>query len=251
MVLMIRFGCCTGDIKHVEILKKLGYDYIELGLFQMMDKTEDEVSEWVSELEKHSLPCEAMNCFVPGRIKLVGDDVDQVAVDEYLNSALALANRLNVKIIVFGSGGARNIPDGFEKCEAEKQIISFLKTASKKADKYGLNKAECTFINTTVEAYNIAKAVGCANVRILVDWYHAYLERESAENASVVGDYVVHCHIADPTRNRAFPLFYDGVRDFMYLLKRGGYDGRLSIEGSTERFEDDANVALGVLKGLS
>jgi hypothetical protein len=37
----------------------------------------------------------------------------------------------------------------------------------------------------------------------------------------------------------------------MYLLRREKYNGRLSIEGSTERFEEDAGVALGVLKNLS
>ena len=51
---------------------------------------------------------------MPGTdIALTGPAVDRERIGRYLDQSLALASRLGVKVIVFGSPGARSYPAGF------------------------------------------------------------------------------------------------------------------------------------------
>ena len=48
------------------------------------------------------------------------------------------AKELGLKIIVFGSGGARKVPEGFSQDEAYKQLVEFAKRIAPEAKKRGI-----------------------------------------------------------------------------------------------------------------
>ena len=56
------------------------------------------------------IPLAASMSFVPGAIKLTGPDVDPAKQMSYVTGLLGRLNKLGVKVVVFGSGGARRVP---------------------------------------------------------------------------------------------------------------------------------------------
>ena len=64
--------------------------------------------------------------FMPRDMRVVGADIDIRRVKSYLGRAAELLACAQSKIVVFGSGRARNVPDGFDREKAEAQFIDSL-----------------------------------------------------------------------------------------------------------------------------
>jgi sugar phosphate isomerase/epimerase len=147
-----------------------------------------------------------------------------------------------VKILVFGSGGARNVPDGFDRTKANRQIEDFARSAADAAAAAvsdvtiaiePLNRGECNILNTLAEAAAIARRIAHPNLRVLVDTYHLWLEEEPLQHVADAMDLVAHVHVAD--KDGRVPPGESGTSDYRALfriLKSGGYDSRMSVEAS-------------------
>jgi sugar phosphate isomerase/epimerase len=137
----MKFGVCIGsDSQKIEISKRLGYDYVESCFSLLADKNEESNYEVFREkLIENGIPCLSVNCFLPSSLKVTGDQVDYDALTEYIDRGMRRGAALGVKKIVFGSGGARNLPDGFPYKKGMEQLIYFLREiVSPIAEKYGL-----------------------------------------------------------------------------------------------------------------
>src|SRR5262245_52533671 len=131
----IKVGYCTDDL---EKAKAKGFDYVELGV-RNFAKLSDE--EFAKLLEKHKavgIPTPVGNVFLPNEMKVVGPEIDKAKQMEYVTKALDRAKQLGLKTIVFGSGGARKVPEGFAKEEAFKQLVEFAKRIAPEAKKRGI-----------------------------------------------------------------------------------------------------------------
>jgi sugar phosphate isomerase/epimerase len=71
-----------------------------------------------------------------------------------------------VRILCFGSGGARRVPDGFSKDEAFAQLVAFGTRIAPEAKAHGitvviepLRRQETNIINTAAEGFALVKAV--------------------------------------------------------------------------------------------
>ena len=53
-----------------------------------------------------------------------GPDVSLERQDAYMEACIGRLARLGVEVLVFGSGGARNIPDGFSRAQALDQLVA-------------------------------------------------------------------------------------------------------------------------------
>ena len=115
----MKLGCCA-SLWEDRILKlpAAGADYAEAGFSSLMGKSLDQVPARAAQLEKAGLSLESMNVLFPGDIRLTGPQADFSAVDSYLEENLPKAQALGVKVVVFGSGGARRVPEGFPQEEA-------------------------------------------------------------------------------------------------------------------------------------
>ena len=251
----MRFGVCAGAEK-AEALARIGYDFIELSAAGDLMPYDDEAT-WqpaAARLNALPLPVESFNSFVRTG-KIVGPDADFNTLYHYVYTALERASDVGGKIIVFGSGGARNVPDGFMPDEASEQLLAFLNLCADASDEMGvtvviepLQKAESNIINRVSEAALLVRHIARPGVQALGDTFH--MEREDEPLSALVDarDVLAHVHVADTNRRAPATGTYDYVALFR-ALKEADYDGRVAVECSWgEDFAGEAARALVKLK---
>jgi sugar phosphate isomerase/epimerase len=211
--------------------------------------------EKLNQLEASTLPVLALNGFVPGHLKAVGPETAHPEIIAFADTAFKRAQMVGVQSIVFGSGGSRRIPEGFDPELAKRQFVDLLKQMGPLAEKYGihivvepLNRAETNFINNVPEGLEIVKLVGHPNIRLLCDFYHMLREDEPADHILQAAGYVYHVHIAEKERRTAPGIEGDDFRPYLRALKEIGYAGHISIESRWDDFESQLPIALASLK---
>jgi sugar phosphate isomerase/epimerase len=263
----MRIGYCTNLIatqidgtgsEWIEKGQENGFDYVELPLAQMVDLNDKEFSSLKEKVGSSGLKCEACNNFFPASIRLTGNDVDNGKTEAYLDKALGRAAQLGVKVIVLGSPKSKNVPEGYPMDKAWFQLVELLKAIDPLVRKRGitvviepLNKGESNILNTAAEGLKLVKAIDRENIKLLVDYYHLVMEKEDPEIILDAGSYIKHIHFANPA-GRVYPAEkVDGYIRFMDLLKRIGYEGRISIEAYTKDFCHDAKRSVEMLRQLA
>lgn len=263
----MRYGCCgsmvaqepdgTG-VEIVEQLAEIGYDYIELSLAHLMALPEAEFQALAGRVRRSGIPCEACNNFFPPRVRLTGSQVDWTQVKAYTAAAIERAASLGVRVIVFGSSGAKNVPEGFPKDRAWEQIVDVLRMAGPLAGEHGitiaiepLNRRESNIVNTVAEGLTLARQASSPHVRLLVDYYHLALEGEDPAIVAAARDQVAHVHFAR-VEGRSFPTTIEASYEpFFANLRSIGYEARVSVEAYSQDFRSDAVQALAVLRRLA
>ena len=252
----MRFGYCCGP-REAALLKSAGFDYFEwsVGALLMPLADDAEFMAALSQAQAVPLPCEALNSMVPGELKITGPDVDFPQLEAYAATMCARAKRAGIQRIVFGSGGARRVPDGFSKEKARGQIVAFLAMLGPLARDAGLavtveplNAGETNIINSVAEGADIVREVNDPAIRLLADAYHVMMENEPLDNIARNLDIITHTHIA--TRAGRMPpgaVPCAGARDFLTCLRANGYNGRVSVEGAGFS-ASNARVALATLR---
>lgn len=252
----MRFGCCV-DLDKAQIVKEAGYDYIELPVATV--KAEQPNSEFEPIIDRvHSLEIvpEAWNCLLPADMKVTGPEVDKYRIERYLRTAFERIEELGGQIVVFGSGAARRVPEGFPREQAWQQLVDFVSLAGQIAGTHGiciaiepLNSRETNIINSVTEALELARAADHPFVRVLADLYHVDEEHEPLEHILEAEGYLVHTHTADTGR------FYPGSgsyphREFFEKLRAIGYNERMSVECKWNDFESECARALEFLRSV-
>ena len=236
----MKIGVCT-SIDNAPLLAQHGYDYIELGMAGVCALDQAAFAELCAKADASPVPVEACNSFVPASVPLTGPAVDDAKTCAYLRLAAERAARLGVKVIVFGSGGARQIPEGFHRHAAQDQLARFLTLASDILGEVGvevaiepLRPAECNVINRVGDGLRLAQRVCRPNIGCLADLYHMAEQDEDMSGILAAGPMMKHCHIANPV-GRVYPKAGDGSQGdysaFFGALEAAGYDARISIEG--------------------
>ena len=258
----MKLGCCT-SLWEDQILELpgAGADYAEVSFSSLQDKTLEEAKARASQLKEAGVTVEAMNVFFPGSLRLTGPEVDFTQVDRYLEENLPKAAAFGTKVVVFGSGGSRRVPDGFPMEEAFSQLVTLCRDHIAPAvAAYGitccvepLNRRECNILNTSVEGFRLVEAVGHPNFQLLVDLYHFDLEQEELSSISGYEGKLGHTHIASAKNERLIPLPGDGETylAFFQALKDIGYQGRMSLEGSMPGGISQIAASLAYLRELT
>ena len=151
----MKFGCCA-SIDQAGLVHAAGYDFIECTVVSLVpEKSEEEFAEILEKYQRSPIPVEVCNVFLPGDLKVVGASVDAKRIERYLKTALTRVKQIGADTIVFGSGGARSIPENFPRGEAEQQILTFLHLVAKYAEPLGLtivieplNRKESNILNS-------------------------------------------------------------------------------------------------------
>lgn len=256
----MKFGVCVGtDIEKMKYIKALGYDYAE-GHCQEIAKKD---KAYLDGMKETGLPVVAANCFIG--LRVVGDEKNYAEIDAYLEKLFENAAYLGLEYLVFGSSGARRIPEGMTLEEGRAEIVEFLKNhVVPLAEKYNiiiaiepLRPEECNAINTVADGVEVAKAVNSPLVKVLADVAHMYVQNESMESLLEYKGWVVHAHTSNPDPDEAldckriYPKKGDEFvqADFVNALKKIGV-AHCSIEANVLDFEEDAKEAYEVLKEL-
>jgi D-psicose/D-tagatose/L-ribulose 3-epimerase len=263
----IRFGCCGSmispgndpvGIEIVEDLASLGFDYIELSMRDLVALPETLLAALGDRLQHTGLACEACNNFFPPEIRLTGPTADLPSALRYTQAAFAIAGRLGVSAVIFGSAGSRNVPPGFSHERAWNQLRDFLTSLGPIAKQHNvtigiehLNRGESNILNTVAETSRMAQEVGHSHIRLLVDAYHLRQEHEEPAILAEIAPLLAHVHIAQGA-DRLFPTGGDAtLANFFVRLRDTGYAQRCSIEAYTHDFRTDAAHALRVCRELA
>lgn len=255
----MKLGCCLNMLdmeadptgrSYIPAAKEAGCDYVELPLAQIMDLDRTEFDGLLMQLKESGIPCEACNNFFPASVRLTGEDAQPERIKAYLQEAVDRAARLGAKRIVFGSGGAKNVPPGFSYERAWEQIVDALRWADTYTSAAGiliaieaLNKKEGNIILNLTDSEALMRASGASSVRLLVDYYHFMMEKEEMSTLRKMLPHIVHVHFAEP-EGRCFPEHRkESYELFFGILREGGYDGRVSLEAFTQEPEQAMKTA--------
>lgn len=254
----MKLGVCA-DPQYGPALADAGFAFVELHVQNHLKTLEDEgaFEPERARILGAPIPALAANCFVPGSLKITGPDVDMSKLEQYVEVALSRAERAGIETIVFGSGGARQIPEGFDRQEAWRQLVAFGKMVGPVAERHGvtivvepLNVRECNVLTTVGESGRYVQEVDHAHFLLLVDAYHWLLDEDRFEDIVRYGRLLRHVHIATPT-SRLPPGFEAcDFGAFFEALQLAGYDGPVSIEARWEDIEAQAGEAYGHLERI-
>jgi sugar phosphate isomerase/epimerase len=231
-------GVCTG-FNNAGLLSGLGYSFIEEGVrgFLVPDKPEAEFLEKLEHARGAGLPVIACNSFLPGNMKSVGPDAVHDDILHFAETAFRRARMAGVKIIVFGSGGSRRLPENFSREKALSQFISLGKQMAPLAGEHGvtivlepLNRRECNFINSLEDGAEIVIAVDHENYMLLADIYHMKMDDEDPANIQRFGNLISHVHIAEKEGRAAPGTHGEDFSPWFRALARTGYEGCISVE---------------------
>ncbi|MBQ5974010.1 MAG: sugar phosphate isomerase/epimerase [Oscillospiraceae bacterium] len=254
----MRFGVCY-DLNQVGLLEKLGFDYIEGHVTTIAAMSDAEFEALAEKLDASSVKCEACCVLFPGSIKVTGPDYDRRQVTEYLDGVFPRLERLGVKSVVFGSGGARRIPDGWDRAKAWHQLIEVGRILSAKALEHRfdialepLNAGETNIINLQTEGMELVTDIDRPGFRILSDYYHLWLGGEGRAEVAACRGWMQHAHISHPVNRGSLAEDDGGDYDaFFGGLKDCGYDGRISYEGKLTDPETELARTLSVMKAAA
>ena len=251
----VRVGYCTG-LKNLEAAKAAGFDYVELSATEVAGLSDADFEAATAKIKEVGLPTPAANLFVPASIRLTGPDTDPDAQMAHVKKVMSRLSKLGVDVIVFGSGGARRIPDGFAKEDAFKQLVDFGRRAANEAKPYNitiaiepLRKQETNIINSAAEGLELVKAIDHPNFQLMIDFYHLASEQEDPGIVLRAKDHIRHLHTANP-QGRVFPLKWEefDYAPFFANLRAIGYDKRISVEGNTKDLAAEAAQSIALLR---
>lgn len=238
---MPTYGICVPP-EDAPAVRAAGWDFVEVNVQSTFQGLQPDDAAWTGRQRVAAavLPAPAANVLVPGDLKIVGPTADLSALRSYMQVVLRRAAACGTTTLVFGSGVARKVPDGFDRGRARQQIVDFAKTAAGLAQPHGvtlvcepLNRGECNIINSVAEAMEYVRAVDHPNFQCLVDSYHFWLEEEPLANLAAAMPWIRHVHVADKA-GRVAPGQSGGpesdYKAFFATIKAGGYDGRISVE---------------------
>ena len=253
----MRYGFCVGDdCERVAIAAAVGADYVETGFETLAREDGTKYDAFTEALANHGIRCESANCFIPGSMKVTGDDIDYDALRQYVARGMNRGEAVGLKTVVFGSGGARNVPEGFSFGEGFRQLAYFLREiAGPLAEQHGINVVveplwDSNIINTAKEGAMLAAAANRPNVFSLVDLFHMYKMSDKLDNIRDLKGELMHAHIAEPSQ-RKYPLSaaeYD-YKAFIDALEYAGCP-RCSVEARCDDFAAEAPVVMKLLRSL-
>lgn len=202
------------------------------------------------------LRCKVFMCNVlfPGRIKIAGPDVKEQEVLSYLESVLARAKKAGVSNLILGSGGARRLPEGYDKEKAKNDFIPLAKKMATLARRFdvtiileNLNHTETNFLNTLKDAADVVRMVDHPNLRLNADIYHMMMEDESPEEIVKAANLIVYCEIAEEEGRTLPGTQSQNSRPYLKALKKINFKGPVMIEGNSKDLAGDLPIAFSYL----
>ena len=236
----MQLGVC-GSPALAPVLAGAGFDYLEVNVVRDLqpEAAGEAVAGTLTARRELSMPAPVANVFLPGSLKVTGPDVDPAAQEQYVRTAFRRAQGAGIELIVFGSGGARRIPAGFDRTRAWAQLVDFGRRIGPLAEERGvtiavepLNYAECNVLNTVAESAQYVRDVDHPGVRLLVDAFHWARNAEPVQSIIDAGPLLVHAHLATYANRLAPGEELCDFAPFLAALAQAGYRKRLSVEAS-------------------
>src|SRR5258708_12650031 len=161
----VRVGYCT-VLKNLEAAKAAGFEYVELSATEIASLSDADFAAAAARIKELGIATPAANLFLPSTMKVTGPGTNPDAQMAHVRKAFTRLSKLGTEVVVFGSGGARRVPDGFSKEEAFRQLVDFGRRVAREARANGitiavepLRRQETNIINTAAERPYLAHAL--------------------------------------------------------------------------------------------
>ena len=254
----MHLGLCTSASANAGLIAGSTLDYVEENVQSFLLPRDSDAAAWARRLADARVcgkPISAANCFLPGDLPCVGPAVDRSAIRAWASAAFARAKQAGITAIVFGSGGSRRIPDGFDRAQARAQFVDLLRELGPLAARQNvtlvvepLNTGECNFITSVDEGADIVRDTATPGVRLLADIYHMLRDGEGPDAITRAGVLLAHIHVAEREKRTAPGVAGDDFTPYLRALAGIGYDGNLSIESGWQDLAVQLPVALAALR---
>ena len=206
---------------------------------------------------------EAANGFFPKDLPIIGEGYDEKKITDYIEKGFQRGSQLGLKVVAFGSSGARKVPENVSYAEGFRQLGEFLKNVvSPLAEKYGitivtepLRTDECNIINTVKEGVMLSVLAGKDNISCLADNYHMEGAGDTFDDIRQLKGSIKHGHISNPVSKKGFKRDFPFSQDeydyqgFVDALEFAGCE-RCSIEATCADFDSEIIPAGKLLKSL-
>ena len=272
----ILFGACF-PLSEAKRLKAHGYDFIETSAASAFipKKSDEEWKKRKEEILTCGLHLRSCNGFLPGEFRLTGPNADFAPALDYAERLLRRADEVGTKTIVFGSGGARNVPGDIcgpreQQPDPEKGVEQYAEFCRLLCDRVAdlktvqvviepLRPKESNIINYVWQGMQIVREVNHPRLQQLADIFHMICGKEPASSIIDAGRHLKHCHIACKETRQfpgARPDDAEIFKPYFDALKKIGYTGGVSCECSWPKedgakFEKALDTALALMKSLA
>lgn len=249
----LKFGWCA-SLDQAGSLAAIGYDYIEFPLAPFGLEDAASLNTAKANVSASALPTSAACVFLARDLRVVGPDADIPRYRNYLGRAVELLAHAGAEVIVYGSGWARNVPDGYDRARGEAEFVHSLDLAADALVGSGttlviepLNRRESNIANSVAEATGFARTVKRPEIMVLADFYHMDEEQEPLETLAANAMWLRHIHVADTGRlnpgSGQYP--YSG---FVSNLGQAGYAYRISAECGSAINDEGKRESLAYLR---
>jgi len=251
----MNIGICVSHREAAQVAG--GYDFIEENIqrFLMPLASDGDFAPELADATSCGFTIPAANSFYPGKIKTVGSEMDSATILSYARTSFSRAKLAGIRIMVFGSGGSRALPDGVSATDAASQFAAALSLIAPAAAENGitivvepLNRAECNFINSLAEGAAIVRSVNHPSVRLLADIYHMMREDEGPQEIRNHAAIIRHVHIAERKTRSAPGVAGDDFLPYLRALKESGYTGDISLECRWTDLAGDSAIGIRTLR---
>lgn len=237
----MRYAITTYDPEVIRDAREAGFDYVEVQTPFILHPTEPRsvFEDAAAKILAAGLPVESHNLFLAGPLACVGPEATHGAIEEFAATCFERMAAIGSKVMVFGSGWARSVPEGWPHEKAREQFIALLARLGPLAEANGvelvvepLARVECNFLNTVDEGAEFARESGSPAVGVLADNFHWERNGEGAGTILAAKDKLRHIHVATfPNRKVPGVEEYD-FAPFFKAVRATGYDGRVTVESS-------------------
>lgn len=233
----MQLGICC-ELGRLHEAAEAGFAFAEIKVGDLMQaENETVLSEVVERIRSSPLPVQAANGFLPGRMKVTGPEVDHASLREYMEKALGRMSRAGISVVVFGSGRARALPEGFSESEGWDQLTQAARMAAEIGDCHGvtivmepLYRSACNFFNEVAQGIRLVDRVNHPRLQLLADLFHMHAVDEPFSHLQEAGARLKHVHLATPAIPETGPGTEYDFEGFFHGLREAGYSGRVSIE---------------------
>lgn len=208
----MRFGVCVSSPEQLTVARTAGLDYVEVPVARwVMESDADAFAQLRREFDG-APPALAANVFLPASIRLVGPERDTDKALPYVHEAVRRLHQLGVRLLVFGSGGPRRIPDGYERPRGLDELADFCRSIAPITEEAGitlvlepLRRAESNVWNSVGEVATFIHDRELGGVRLLADLYHMQEDGEPLTAVIHHADLLAHTHVAGRGRTPPAP----------------------------------------------
>ena len=244
------------DYELIKMIKEAGFDFVEMRAMLVESLSDEEFEKLANLLEELQLGCEVSCALFPRTLRVTGKDVDEKAIEAYLEKTFARLKRLGAKKVVFGSAPARALDEETTQDMGYEQISKICKEIIVPAcEKYDitvvmepLRAAACNFINTLADGMRVVNAVNHPRIQLLGDTIHMMSNNDNPEDVINFKDSLKHVHIAELERMLPEDGYSEFVQTVINNLVKTGYEGTISFETKNGEGLESMKKALALLK---